>query len=181
MKERTQFNYAQRWKIEQNLTKQATRKRKKGILTLVLAGLFALAILISPWLWQFKLRFDLSKTEEKISDYQEIAAAIQELESIQAEVAGMEDFLTTVSNSSKDPRSVNTQIRSLLPTGVTMTSFSLQADHSIQVGLVLPGAVDVARVWMNFRDSGLFEDFDLDDVSLADGTQNLSLTLKMKQ
>lgn len=181
MKERTQFNYAQRWRLEQNLTKQATRKRKIGILTVVLAGLFVLAILASPWLWQYKLRFDLSTTEKEIGNYQEVAAALQQLDVMQAEVAAMEGFLHTVENSSKDPRDVNAQIRSLLPAGATITSFSLQADYSVQVGLLLPGALDVAQLWMNFRDSGLFEDFDIDDVSLDDGTKNLTLTIKMKQ
>lgn len=181
MKERTQFNYAQRWRIEHSKEKRTSKKRKRGILSFVLLSLFGAALLALPWIWQFKLHYQLGKVEERIISYREVADTLGEIEMHKAEIARMDNFIKTAEGRSKNPRAIRTQIDNLLPAGTTVTSFTLQADNSVQLGLVLAGPADVAQLWTKFRDSGLFTDFDLPTVSLTDEVKNLNLTLKIKR
>ena len=181
MKERTQFNYAQRWKIEHSREKRTLNKRKRGILSFVLLSLFGAALLALPWVWQLKLHYQLGKVEEKIVSYREVDATLQEIEMYKAEINKMDNFIRTAEGRTKNPKAIRTQIDSLLPAGTTVTFFTLQADNSVQLGLVLAGPGDVAQLWTKFRDSGLFVDFDLTTVSLTDEVKNLDLTLKMKR
>jgi hypothetical protein len=181
MKERTQFNYAQRWRIEHSSRRQAQKKRKLGILASAFL-LFLLAVLLAlPWIWQYKLKYDLSKVEKRIEYYHEVEITLQELESLQAEIARMESFLNTAKAKAKNPEAILGQITDLLPAGTEVTSYALGADYFVQINLVLAGPLDVAELWKKFRDSGLFLDFDLNSVSLTDEVKTLSLNLKMKQ
>lgn len=180
MKERTQFNYAQRWQIEHSSHKRAAQKRNKGIVIVTMLSIVTLVILALPWAWQFMLKYRLDTIEKKIVYYQEVAVTLQEIDRLKSEIGGMNSFLDTVQKNSKKPREVLAKITQLLPAGASVTSFSLQADNSVQIGVVLPGPVDLARLWINFRDSGLFTDFDINAVSLTDEVQRLNLTLKLK-
>lgn len=180
MKERTQFNYAQRWRIEQDSNQRTLKDHKSGIAAFMIVGLLLVALLAFPWIWQIVLQNKLNTIEESIGNYQEAEVALQEIERLEAEVAKLDILLKTAEESPKNLRTILPQVRKLLPDGATITSFSLQAENSIQLGLELPGSVDVARLWVSFRDSGLFADFDLKTVSLTEESQNLNLTLKMK-
>ncbi|HHV63656.1 MAG TPA: hypothetical protein GXX46_01045 [Peptococcaceae bacterium] len=179
MKERTQLNYAQRWRIEQSGKRQASQKRRLGNIFFAMLLILVILVGVFPWLWQYKLQHDLVKVEGRIKDYHEVEAVLLELERLQAEIAGMESFLRSAEARAKDPQIVLEQITALLPAGTVITSYNLNADYSVQIGLVLPGPVDVAKLWASFRDSGLFVDFDLNSVSLTDEVKTLNLTLKM--
>ncbi|NLI91835.1 MAG: hypothetical protein GX434_06380 [Peptococcaceae bacterium] len=180
MKERAQFNYAQRWRIEQSGNKRLTQKRKKSIFAFTLISFLVVALLASPWVWQFILNYQLDKIEQSITAYHDVAVTMEDVDRLKGEIARMNSFLAISQGKSKKPREVLTQINKLLPTGTTVTSFSLQADNSVQINVDVPGPVDLAKFWMNFRDSGLFTDFDMKTVSLTDEVQHLSLTLKLK-
>jgi hypothetical protein len=180
MKERIQFNYAQRWKAEQSGRKRMNTKKQKDFLLGGLCGLLAAALLASPWIWQEILHYRLAKIEQSIAVYHEVAATLNEVDGLQAQISGMNSFRQTAGTQSKKPRDVLTKIEKLLPAGATVNTFSLQADNSVQIGLEVKGPTDLAKLWMNFRDSGLFTDFDMKSVSLTDEVQHLSLTLKLK-
>ncbi|RNC29308.1 MAG: hypothetical protein AWM53_00661 [Candidatus Dichloromethanomonas elyunquensis] len=181
MKEKKQFNYAQRWRIEHSGINRSTHKRKTSIYFLTLIGVFVAALLASPWIWQFILTYQLNTIEQKIAVYHDVASTLEEVDSVKDEITKMNNFLGIAQTKSKKPWEVLTQINRLLPSGTVVTSFSLQADNSIQINVDVPGPVDLAKFWMNFRDSGLFTDFDMKTVSLTDQVQHLSLTLELKQ
>jgi Tfp pilus assembly protein PilN len=181
MKERKQFNYAHRWKIELGNDKQTLEKKKRRIIIPTVVSLLLVALLILPWTLQLKYKYELEKVEESIEYYAETAVTLGKVEELEAEVARMGTFIKITEEKSKKPRQVLVQINKLLPAGTTVSSFSLQADNSVQLGLVLSSPVDVARLWTNFRDSGLFIDFDIKAVSLTDDVQKLNLNLKLKQ
>lgn len=181
MKERTQFNYAQRWKIEHSSHNRAKRKRNRGILTLTIVSVLVIAVLVSPWVWQSMLHYKLDQVDENIKVYHEVAATVEKIEELKAKEMRLDHFLQTIEENSKNPRRVISEITKLMPQGTIVNSYTLQADNTVQIGLVLLGPIDVAKLWINFRDSGLFVDFDLMNVSLADDKQNLSLTLSLKQ
>lgn len=180
MKERKQFNYAQRWMLEHSKEKNISKKRKRSIFFLSVLSFLLVAVLASPWLWQIKMSYELKNIEESIKNYNEVANTLKDIEKLNSKVTGMNRFVKTTEEHSKNPRAILSLITELLPAGTSVTSFSLQADKSVQIGIVVPGAVDVAKLWINFRDSGLFVNFDFQTVSLTDNTQNLSLTLKLK-
>jgi hypothetical protein len=180
MKERTQFNYAQRWRIEHSGPKRSTQKRARSAIVLTLLSFILFSVLALPWIWQFVLDHNLTKIEERIVYYQEVAVTLENIDRLEKEIEGKNNFLEVVKGRAKDPREVLTQISTLLPTGTTVTSFALQADNSVQIGLVIPGPVDLAKLWINFSNSGMFTGFDLQSVSLVDQAQTHTLTLKMK-
>ncbi len=180
MKERVYFNYAERWKLRFDIEHYHRRKRRKSFAVVVTACLAVTLIFALPWVWQFKLDYDLRKTEESIVSYSEVATVLQELDMLKTEIAIMENFLQTAEDQSKNPRVVLEQVEKLLPEGTTIGSFSLQADNSLQLGMTLLGPPEVASLWINLRNSGLFEDFDIKTVSLVDQTQSINLTLKFK-
>lgn len=180
MPDRTQFNYAQRWRIEHLRERGTLKKQKRGVISLIFIGFLMVALLALPWAWQYKLKYDLKIVEQRIESYQEVRDIYQKMESLKGRVMSMNDFLRMAEANSKSPRVVLAQINSLLPPGTSVTSFSLQADNSVQLRLVLPGPVDVVKLWKNFRDSGLFEEFDLKTISLTDQVKNLNLSFRIK-
>lgn len=180
MKEKKYFNYNERWKLKFDSEHHYREKRSKTIAFFVTACIAITFLFTLPWIWQYKLSIDLGKTEERIIAYNEVEKVIQEQDRLQADIAKMESFLRTIEDRSKDPRATLEQLEKLLPVGTHVRAFSLLADHSIQIGLVLSGPPEVAKLWVNLRNSGLYEDFDFPSVSLADQSQSIDLTLKLK-
>lgn len=180
MKDRRYFNYAERWKLRFDTEHYYRKKRRKSLAMVVTACLAIVFVFALPWLWQIKLDNDLRITEEKIVSYSEVANVLQELDRLNKDIAVMEKFLQTTQENSKNPRIVLEQVSKLLPEGTTIGSFSLQADNSLQLGMTLLGPPEVASLWINLRNSGMFEDFDIKSVSLVDESQSINLTLKIK-
>ena len=181
MKEKRYFNYTQRWKLRFDDGYYHGKKRRKTMAIMIAASAAVIIIFALPWLWQFKLNYDLKKTEQNIIAYREVATVREELDRLKADISQMENFLHTTEERSKDPKATLEQLVKLLPEGTQVGAFSLQADHSIQVGLVLRGPQEVARLWINIRNSGLYEGFDMQSVSLVDQSQSINLTLKLKR
>jgi len=145
-----------------------------------LGGLLLVAFVLSPWLWQIKLQYSLNQIESNIKDYQDVAGICAEISQLQTQASNMNNFRQMLETKKKDPRVIMNNIRKLLPAGATIMSFSLQADNSVQINITVAGPVDLAKLWVSFRDSGMFEGFDMCAVSLADQVQTLNLSLKLK-
>lgn len=180
MKERIYLNYAERWKLRFDKEHYERRRHRKSMALIALASLFVIIIFALPWIWQVKLDYDLKITEEKIESYNEVSLVLQDIDRLQASIASMEQFLQITEDNSKNPRAVLEMITELLPEGTEVNSFALQADNSVQLSMVLTGPPAVAQLWINLRDSGKFEHFDIKTVSLVDQAQNINLTLKIK-
>ncbi len=181
MTERTQFNYAERWNLRFYLNKRLRKQRIRFTLSAVAISLFVLLALALPWIWQYKVEYELAKVESAISPHSSVAAALTETERLQAEINKMEAFLKTIEQRAKNPQEIMGQLHKLLPAGAKVTSFALQADYALQISVIVPGPVDTAKLWISFRDSGWFTEFDLNSVPLTDQEHNLNLNLKLKQ
>lgn len=180
MKARMQFNYAERWRIAHSVKERAAQKRLRSILLNSLIAVLALGLLTLPWAWQYVLEHKLEKVENQIVYYHEVEVALNDIDRLEGKLSRMSNFLKMTEGNSKNPREVISKIRNLLPEGANITTFALQADNSLQLGVILTGPTDLAKLWINFRDSGLFDDFNLDTVSLRDEVNRLDLTLKLK-
>jgi Tfp pilus assembly protein PilN len=180
MKEKKHLNYAHRWKMKLGNDRRTLGGKKRGRIIATVLSLLLLVLLTLPWTLQLKYKYELKKVEKSIEYYADTAVILQEVEELESKVARMSAFRKIAEEKSKNPQQVLRQINNLLPAQTTVSSFSLQADNSVSLGLALAGPVDVAKLWMNFRDSGLFVDFDLTAVSLTDDVQRLNLTLKLK-
>ena len=69
----------------------------------------------------------------------------------------------------------------LLPKGTTISSLIIEEDKSFQVTLDIPTPSDVPRLWVSFEESGLFESFDINTVSLQDMPQTITLNLRFAE
>ncbi len=179
MKEKIYFNYAERWNLRFDIDHYHSRKRRKSVATVVIVGMAVSLLFVLPWFWQFKLDNDLIKTEESIVSYSEVAAVLQEFDKLKIDITIMESFLQTIDEQSKNPQIILEQFEKLLPEGTAIGSLSLQPDNSLQIGMTLLGPREVASLWINLRNSGMFEDFYIDYVSFEDQSQSINLTFKL--
>lgn len=182
MRSKRDFNFALRW--EQMLLVKtgaySQRKRRQRIITL-LVGLFILfAGTAWPWLWALKLRNDLAKVNQSIASMSSIESQVQQLDALKASNSSQIDIINQMTKSNVDPQPILNQMAKLFPTGTTINSFSLAADKTLTMTVSVPTPIDLARLWTNLRDSGLFQNFDVKSFSLLDKTQTLNLSLKLK-
>jgi len=180
MKDRTEFNYAQRWK---NTIIGESRSFPCIWIRVLLfcAGLLIVAFVAFPWVWQHKLDKELKALEQRLADYQDVALARNEVQQLEAQIAAMDLFVKMVEGKAKNPRLVIDKVTKLLPKETKVTSFSLGSDNTVQMNITVSGPVDLARLWTAFNNSGIFETLDLSTVSLVDEVQTLNLALKLKQ
>ena len=179
MKERIAFNYAQRWKIAQQSASRLSGGKRINV-PLLIGFLAIAAFVLSPWIAQYWMQHNLSMIERNISDYEDVAAVTLQVSELQSQVSDMNGFLQTLESKKKDPQGIINQITKLLPAGAELTSFSLEVDNAVQMTVVVDGPVDLAKLWVSFRDSGMFEGFDINSVSLIDEKQTLDLSFTLK-
>ncbi|MGI5901934.1 MAG: hypothetical protein ACOX7U_05615 [Desulfitobacteriia bacterium] len=172
MKERTQFNFAQRWEEE-----EVSRQRRKGLVT-VLVLLIGI-ILLAPWIIPFAIDKKLTVIDDRIANYSEFDPLIVQVETLKEQITRLENFIQVVEKNTKNPRTIRAEILKVLPPGIDITSLNLNSDYTIQLGVAVIGPVNLANLWKNFNDSELFSGFDIQTVSLTEEEQNLSFTLKM--
>ncbi|NLL53480.1 MAG: hypothetical protein GX248_12360 [Peptococcaceae bacterium] len=179
MKERKQFNFAQRWKIaQQNLSPLAGSKRLGGPLLVCLGLVVVLAL--TPWLWQYKLDYQLKQLERYIADYQDVAALDLQVTELQAQRAKMNTFRQIMIEKKKDPQAIIAAITKHLPSASRMLSFALEDDNSIQITVILNEPSDITQLWGGLSNSDLFMELDISSVSMLEEQQILDLTLKLK-
>lgn len=182
MREKKDFNFALRWaKVQEHQDEgyQSSRKRKMilgiggGILALILLG-------GAPWLWSYKIKSDLNVVNQKIGALSEVDKQVRAIDALNAQMQNQKQMSNLVQENTLDPGPLFEKLKKLLPAGTTISAFSLQPDKSVTMTLSVPTPVDVARFWLSFENSGLFEKVDIKAVSLEDKTQNISLDLKLK-
>lgn len=172
MKERTQFNFAQRWEEE-----EVSRQGRKGLVT-VLVLLIGI-ILLAPWIIPFAIDKKLTVIDDRIANYSEFDPLIVQVETLKEQITRLENFIQVVEKNTKNPRTIRAEILKVLPPGIDITSLNLNSDYTIQLEVAVIGPVNLANLWKNFNDSELFSGFDIQTVSLTEEEQNLSFTLKM--
>jgi len=180
MREKIQLNYVERWKNFGQQGELDKNRRTSNIITGVVIAISILAIACIPWLWQHKIVYDIDVSERKIASLLQVATVLDQKESLVDDIDQKKNFLDIVESKSKDPKTIYEDILNFLPEGSTLNTFSLQADNSIQISVSLPGPIDLVDLWIDLRDSGKYQKFDLDSVSLSDEEKTLSLALQLK-
>ncbi|HVJ48877.1 PilN domain-containing protein [Desulfitobacterium sp.] len=182
MRENKDFNFALRWEQIQALQSgvhQARRKRR--IILRIGGGVLGLALLGSlPWIWSYKIQYGLNAMNQKISALSEVDQQVKKVDDLKVQMQNQQQMINLVQQNTVDPGPLLEKLKDLLPAGTTISSFSLQPDKSVKMTLSVPTPVDVARFWLSFQNSGLFEKVDIKTVSLEDKIQKMSLDLKLK-
>ncbi|AET66672.1 hypothetical protein Desor_0997 [Desulfosporosinus orientis DSM 765] len=182
MRRKHNFNFALAWKAQ--LRKESSngrfyfRTEEIIIFISVLLGLIVIAS--SPWIWNYKLNLDLTKTNNLILSFKNIDEKVQKLNTLTKQVQNLKSVSELSERSTHDPGPVLEKIRLLLPIGTKIKSFSLQADNSLLLVVSIPTPVDVARLWTSLQNSNLFQNVDIQTISLLDQSQDFNLSLKIK-
>lgn len=178
MRERKEFNFVQRWEAEK--AKELGRFSKNSIILIAGAASSALLILTLaafPWIYGYKLKHDQDFVNQEINSMKDIRDLVQNLNNLKNKANQQKQYLDLVQKENHDPITVLSQLGTLLPEGVKITSFTYSGD-AVTVGLSVPTTIDVARLWVSIRDSGVFQGVDFKTVSLEDKAQNMTLNLK---
>lgn len=182
MRSKKEFNFALRW--EQMLWVKTgghlQRKRRQRIITLFLGLVILFAGTAWPWMWAYKLQNDLANVNQRIVSLNSIESQVKKLDALKINNSRQIDIIDQMTKSNIDPQPVLSQMAKLFPPGTTINSFSLAADKTLTMSVSVPTPIDLARLWTNLRDSGLFQNVDFKTFSLLDKTQTLNLSLKLK-
>lgn len=182
MRSKNNFNFSLVW--ENKLIKEASEGKfqfkAKDIVTLVSIVIVIVLISSLPWIWNYKLGYDLDKTNQRIIGLNDIDKQVQALNSLKKQVQNLNNVIGLTGKSTRDPGPIIEKLRLLLPIGTTIKSFSLQADNSLTLSVSIPTPVDVARLWTSLQNSNLFQSVDIQTISLIDQSQDYSLSLKLK-
>ncbi len=182
MREKREFNFALRW--EQKTT-QKPLQRILGLEARMLGGWVGGAVLImavaaAPWLWEYKLQNDLKQVHGNINQLREVDGLWQQVKSLQKQVQNQTELQAMMQKSAHDPGPLWAKLNSLFPPGTVVNAFTLQADKGVTLAVAIPNPIDVAQLWIKLRDSNLFQEVDIQNVSLQDKAQTLNLNLKLK-
>ena len=182
MRRKNNFNFTLVW--ENKLKKEASggnfQLKAKNIVTLVSVAIVIILIGSLPWIWNYKLGYDLAKIHQRIIGLNDIDKQVQSLNSLKKQVQNLKNVIDLTGKSTRDPGPILEKLRLLLPMGTTIKSFSLQADNSLSLSVSIPTPVDVARLWTSLLNSNLFQNVDIQTVSLIDQSQDFNLSLKFK-
>lgn len=182
MREKKDFNFALRWEKVQAFQSGVHQSRQKRRMILGIGvGVLGLALLGSaPWIGLYKIQYDLNTVDQKISALSEVDQEVKKIDDLKAQLQNQQQMSNLMQQNTVDPGPLFEKLKDLLPAGTMISSFSLQPDKSVKMTLSVQTPVDVARFWLSFQNSGLFEKVDIKTVSLEDKIQNMSLDLKLK-
>ncbi|MHB8124019.1 MAG: hypothetical protein ACYDEJ_00015 [Desulfitobacteriaceae bacterium] len=182
MRRKNEFNFAIAW--ETLLEKEALGGKKlfktRDIITIICVALLIGVVACLPWLWDYKLGYDLGKTNQSIAKLNDIDNKVKKLNALKNQVQNLKNVLDLTVKNTHDPAPVLEKVRLLLPIGTTVRSFALQADNTLTIAVSIPTPVDAARLWTSFLDSGLFQNVEFQSVLLQDKVQDFNLSLKLK-
>ncbi|GAB6155365.1 hypothetical protein JCM17380_41160 [Desulfosporosinus burensis] len=180
MREKKEFNFAQRWVDGLARESESPTKWKKRALLWGTGSLLILAVVGSaPWLWEYKVKRDITLVEQQISALGEIPNQVKQLRALKVQAEGQQQLLDLMQKSTRDPGPILEKLKNTLPIGTVVNTFSLQ-ENTLTMGVSVPTPVDVARLWVSLRDSGMFQEVDIQTVSLQDKAQTLNFNLKLK-
>jgi type IV pilus assembly protein PilN len=149
-------------------------------MALGIAGLSLVGLLGStPWAWEYKLRQDIQRINADIQELNEVDTKVNQLNVLKEQIDKQKQIQQLIS-STRDPGTVLDKLKTLLPVGTLVNSLALSGDNSMIISVTVPGPIDVATLWINLRDSKMFETVDIQTVSLQDQNQTLNLSLKLK-
>lgn len=180
MREKKEFNFAQQW-ID-GLARQTGRRQKWKTSSLLwgLGGLILLGVLGSaPWVWDYKLKQDITLVEQQISALGEITNQVKQLNKLKAQAEEQQKLLDLMKKSTREPGPILENLKKTLPIGTVVNTFSLQ-ENTLNISVTFPSPVDVARLWVSLRESGMFQEVDNQPVSLQDKVQTLNFSLELK-
>jgi len=181
MREKREFNFALSWEQVQ----RKPRSRLLGLERNVFLGIagtavLALGLALTPWLWEYKLQADLTQINGKISQLSQVDRLWQEVKSLQKQVQNQTDLLSLMQKNSSDPGALWNKLGQYLPPGTVINSFAFESGNTLKLTISVPTPIELAQLWVNLRDSNLFENIDIQTVSLEDKVQTLNLNLKLK-
>ena len=180
MREKKEFNFAQQW-ID-GLARESgspTKWKNKAFIWGTVSLLLLLVVGTVPWLWDYKLKRDIAVVEQQIFTLGEINKQVEHFKSLNKQVEGQQQLLDLIKRSTRDPGPILEKLKKTLPTGTVVNTFSLQ-ENALTMGVSVPTPVDVARLWVSLRDTGMFQEVDIQTASLQDKAQTLSFNLKLK-
>ena len=179
MREKKEFNFAQQWIDGLARESESPTKWRKRALLWGTGSLLVLAVVGSaPWLWEYKVKRDITLVEQQISALGEITNQVKRFKSLNTQVEGQQQLLDLMKKSTRDPGPILEKLKKTLPIGTVVNTFSLQ-ENALTMGVSVPTPVDVARLWVSLRDSGMFQEVDIQTVSLQDKVQTLNFTLNL--
>ncbi|MCO1600088.1 PilN domain-containing protein [Desulfosporosinus nitroreducens] len=181
MREKREFNFAKRWLeglARENGSPSKWKERALlwgtgSILILIVAGSI-------PWLWEYKVKRDIALVEKQIIAIEKINNQVNQLKGLKVQAQEQQQLLDLMQKSSQDPGPILEKLMENFPIGTVINSFSLQ-ENTLTMGVSVPIPVDVARLWVSLRDSGMFQEVDIQTVSLEDKAQTLNFNLKLRQ
>lgn len=177
MRDKKYFNFAQRWQdIEGRWLGQ-----KKRILTMaVAAGLIVLGLAVSPELGDYYIKKQLLQINQKVSALGQVNKLLNELDAWNKVLANQNALLNQARKANQDPLKMLEKIKPLFPAEAKIEMFTYQG-NALTLKVSFPGVIDVARLWVSLRDSGLFTNVDIQAVSLMDKVQSITFNLTLKQ
>ncbi len=180
MKEKKEFNFAQRWvdgliRESKSPAKWKTQAVLWGTGSLLVLGVVGSA----PWLWEYKVQRDIALVEQKTVPLGEIANQVKRFKALKTQADGQQQLLDLLQKNTRDPGPILDKLKKYLPVGTVVNTFTLQ-EKSLTLGVSVPTPVDVAVLWVGLRDSGMFQEVDIQSVSLQDKAQTLNFNLQLK-
>lgn len=180
MREKKEFNFAQQW-IDGLARENESPKSWKSKAVLWGAGTLLIVAVVgsAPWLWEYKVKRDITLVEQQIAALGEITNQVNQLKTLKVQAEGQQQILDLMKKSTRDPGPILEKLKKTLPIGTVVNTFSLQ-ENALTMVVSVPTPVDVARLWASMNDSGMFQEVDIQTVSLQDKAQTLNMNLKLK-
>lgn len=180
MREKKEFNFAQRWvdglvRGNKSPAKWKNQALLWGTVSLLLLG----AVGSTPWIWEYRVQREITLVEQKIAPLGEISNQVTQLKALKIQAAEQQQLLELLQKNTRDPGPILDKLKDYLPVGTVVNTFTLQ-ENALTLGVSVPTPVDVAVLWVGLRDSGMFQAVDIQTVSLQDKAQALTLKLQLK-
>lgn len=177
-----QFNFAERRKADVEAEEPIQKHRRVHPVILAIIIVLAAVILASPWLWQIKQDYDQKNIEAGIASYKEVSDVLLTNSKLSMQISDQIHFLDLGNEGSiRNPEVIRSEIDKLMPKEAQVNTFTLKADDTVILGLVIPNTVSVSRLKSLFEGSDRFQSFDIQTVSLDENRQEIKVTLQMKQ
>ncbi|AHF08631.1 hypothetical protein [Desulfitobacterium metallireducens] len=179
---KNQLDFLARWEAERFKASGRSIYATSKLFILYVGGVLLIAFLASsPWLYAYKLDRDILQLDTRISGFSVEKQNVNQLNQLKKQVDEGNQVLLIYNQSKLNPDDVFLKLMPLLPSDTTISSLNIQEDKSFQVSINIVTPIDVLRLWVSLRDSGLFQSIDINTVSLQDKPQTLSLTLKFAE
>lgn len=180
MREKTQLNFAYRWRVKLDAPQKAKAKKRRRILARVFLGVLIILLGSSPWLYKYKLAMDIALVNQEIELLQEFDLKVYQRDELQGHVNTLEKTLDMIDQKRMDPSEVLNRLQEYLPAGAVVNSFDMQKDKTLNVTITFLFPLDVTYFWSIMNESDYFITEDLQNVSLEDKAQTVNMVFRIK-